>query len=222
MKKISAFMRLRCIAAVCCLFAAAMLSGCQFGTFSDRSLENPKQAILDFVEAMQADVFDDAAAEAAMAKVGNYSTMGFEKYTSVNDDVLEKTLFDLLRKSYEVDFSNSDLESISSPYQGVDMTVSGKQAQVTFTFTYLNLSAMSGPLSEAVSQTGTERVYEGENFDTEESAMALVEEVFLEMYGSADVSEYCVQKEFTLELSYHEDGWKLNISEEFYNALLGK
>lgn len=222
MKNNSVLVRLRCIAAACCLLAAAMLSGCEFGTFSDRSLENPKQAVLDFIEAMQADEFDSAAAEAAMAKVGNYSTMGFDKYTSIEEDTLESTLFDLLRNSYDVEFANSDLEPISSPYQGVDMTVEGKQAHVTFTFTYLDLSEMSGPLSEAVSQTGTDRVYEGETFETEESALALVEEVFLEMFDAEDMSEYCVQREFTLELNYHEDGWKLSISEEFYNALLGK
>lgn len=215
--------RVRCAAVVClvCLMAAA-LSGCDFSTFSDRSLENPKLALTGFVEAMQAETFDQAAAEEAMSYVGNYSSMGFEKYAMAEDDPLEKELFDMLRGSYAVEFANSDFEPISVPYQGVDMNVSGKQAFVTVTFSSLDLEKISGPLAEMVSEVGGERVYDGAVYDTEESALALVEEVFPMVLETIDLDECCIRRELILELNYHEGGWKINISDEFYNALLGK
>ncbi len=222
MKKIDIFASIR-RAAVCgvCLLAIA-LCGCEFGTFSGRALSNPKLAIMNFVDAMQSEEFDSEAAAEAMNYIGNYSTMGFEKYTMVEDDDLETMLFDLLRGSYEVEFADDDLGPIASPYQGTDLKVSGKKAYVDLTFTSLNLDMMTVPLAEAVGIAGQEKVYAGEKFETEESALVVVEEVFAETFDTENLSEYCVEREMTLELTFTDDGWKINVSDEFYDALLGR
>ncbi len=204
------------------ILLAISLSGCAFGTMSSRSLENPKHAIVGFVEAMQADEFDAAAAEAASQYIGNYSTMGFEKYAMLENGSLEKALFDMLRDSYKVSFADESMDDVSSPYTGEDMNISGKQAYVTFTFTSLALDEMSEPLAEAVSEIGAERMYEGETYDTEESAMVLVEEVFDEVFKKYSMSQYYVEHELTVELNYMDDGWKLSMSNELYDALLGR
>lgn len=222
MKKRDIFASIR-RAAVCgvCLFAI-VLCGCEFGTFSGRALSNPKLAIMNFIDAMQSEDFDADAAAEAMSYIGNYSTMGFEKYTMVEDDELEVMLFDLLRGSYDVEFADDDLGPISSPYQGTDIKVSGKKAYVDITFTSLNLDMMTVPLSEAVGIAGQEKVYAGEKFETEESALVVVEEIFAETFDAEDLSEYCVKREMTLELIFTDDGWKISVSDEFYDALLGK
>jgi len=222
MKKGTALRRIRWAAALCCLLVTVLLCGCEWGTISGRTMENPKQAIAGFMEAMQSERFDHIAAENAMGYVGNYSTMGFEKHTMIEDDSLEKALFDLLRSSYSVEFADSDLSDIATPYRSDDMRVSGKKAYVTVTFTSLDLESMSVPLSEAVSRIGEERVFDGEVFETEESALALIEEVFHTVFDVSDMSEYCVTRQLTVELEYHEDGWKINISDELYDALLGQ
>lgn len=210
-------------AAVCVLLTVLTLSGCDFGLFSSRSVDNPKQAVIGFIDALQADRFDRTAADTAMSYVANYSTMGFEKYTEVNDDPLEETLFELLRSSYSVEFDEKSLEPVTNPYQGRDMTVSGKQAFVRLSFESLDLSVMSEKLAEAVTETGAERMYDGETFETEEEAAALVEEVFAQIFDDeTDVSDYCVEHRLTLELAYVDSRWKIVVSDEFYDALLGR
>lgn len=214
--------RTRGIAAgLCVLLAVLLLAGC--GTFAGRSVDNPKRTIIGFIDAMQADRFDRSAADTAMSYIGNYSTMGFEKYTEVNDSRLERMLFDLLRNSYSVEFDSSSLDPVPSPYQGKDMTISGTQAFVRLSFTSLDISQMSEPLSEIVTEIGAERMYDGEIYETESDAAALVEEVFTERFVSdGDVSDYCTERRLTLELVYSDGGWKIVVSDEFYDALLGK
>lgn len=222
MKKRSVWNRIRCTALCGVLALAVLLGGCEFATVSGQMLDNPKLAIVGFIDAMKADEFDRIAADEAMKYIGNYSAMGFEKYTMLGNGTLEKKLFDLLRGSYTVTFTDNDMGQVTSPYSGEDMRISGKKAFVTVTFTSLDIQSMSVPLSEAVSEIGGERAYEGETFETEESAMALIEEVFPLVFDENDLSEYCVSRELTLELDYHENGWRLNISDDFYNALLGE
>ncbi len=208
-------------AVLCTLLAISLLPGC--GTCAVRSVDNPKVVIVDFIEAMQAERFDRSAADTAMSCIGNYSTMGFDKYTEVNDNLLEKTVFDLLRNSYKVEFTDSSLEPVPSPYQGRDMSISGTQAFVKLRFTSLDMSLMSEPLSDIVTEIGADRMFEGETYETEDDAAALVEEVFTGQFVSdGDVSGYCVEHALTLELAYAEGGWKIMVSDEFYDALLGR
>lgn len=205
-------------AAICLLLAAFMLAGC-----GSRMVDNPKKAIVNFIDAMQSDRFDSSAADIAMSHIGNYSTMGFEKYTEVNDNLLEKTLFEMLRNSYSVEFTENSLDPVPLPYRGKDMTVSGAQAFVRLRFTSLDISLMSESLSEIVTEVGSERMYDGITYETEEEAAALVEEVFTRrLVSDGDVSDYCVERSLTLELTYSEGSWKIMVSDEFYDALLGK
>lgn len=217
MRKTKSFPRWIC-AAVCLMLVIFVLAGC-----GARTVENPKRAIVDFVEAMQSDRFDSSAADIAMSHIGNYSTMGFEKYTEVNDSLLEKTLFEMLRNSYSVEFAEESLDPVPLPYQGKDMTISGTQAFVRLRFTSLDISLMSEPLSEIVTEVGAERMYDGITYETEAEATALVEEVFTRrLVSDGDVSDYCVEHPLTLELAYSDGSWKIMVSEEFYDALLGR
>lgn len=214
--------RLRLIsAAVCLLLATLTLAGC--GTCTGQSVDNPKKTIVEFIGAMQSERFDRSAADAAMSCIGNYSTLGFEKYTEVNDDLLERTLFDMLRNSYSVEFTDDSLAPIPSSYQGRDMTVSGTQAFVRLRFSSLDISAMSEPLSEIVTAEGADRILMGETYETEADAIALVEEIFTEQFVSdGDVTDYCTERGLTLEMAYIDGGWKIMVSDEFYDALLGR
>ncbi|MBE6759036.1 MAG: hypothetical protein E7554_02980 [Ruminococcaceae bacterium] len=208
-------------AAVCLLLTMLTLTGC--GTCSGQAVDNPKKTIVEFIDAMQSERFDRTAADAAMSCIGNYSTLGFEKYTEVNDDLLERTLFDMLRNSYSVEFTDDSLAPIPSSYQGRDMTVSGTQAFVRLRFSSLDISAMSEPLSEIVTEVGADRMLMGETYETEADAIALVEEVFTEQFVSdGDVSGYSKEHGITLEMAYIDGGWKIMVSDEFYDALLGR
>lgn len=219
---------IRITAAVCGLaLTAAVLTGCglkpDFGVVSGSELENPKQTILDFVDTMKSEEFDLETAERANSFIGNYSTMGFEKFGLVDDDVIEIALTTALRRSYGVEFADPGLEPVPSPYQGTDMYISGKQAFVDITFTSLSIDLISEPLAEVVAQVGHDRMYEGETFDTSEDALALVEEVFPSVFDAdGDLTPYCVQKEMTVELTFTDDGWKIVMSDELYKAMLGQ
>jgi len=214
--------RLRRIsAAVCLVLVMLTLAGCS--TCSGQMVKNPKLTIVEFIDAMQSERFDRSAADAAMSCIGNYSTLGFEKYTEVNDDLIERTLFDMLRNSYSAEFSDDSLAPVPTTWQGRDLTVSGTQAFVRFTFSSLDISAMSGPLSEIVTEEGADRMLAGASYDTEADAVALVEEVFTgDFVSDGDVSDYCVERSLTLEMAYIDGGWKIMVSDEFYDALLGR
>jgi|GEM_PF-1744096 len=222
MKKNSILVRIAA-SLLCLLMTAGVLSGCEGGLFSGMTIDNPKTAITEFIDAMQSPVFDDTAAETAMSYVANYSTMGFEKYAQVQDDRLEKRLFDLLRQSYSVEFFDSSSEDISNPYQSSDMTVSGKKAYVRIKFSCVDYTLMSEALSEKVTEIASERAFYGETFETEEQAMALVDEVFDTVFVPGEsMDRFCVERELTLEMKYVDSSWKIVISDEFYDALLGK
>ena len=224
MNRINTILRMAAVLllTVCLLSGCSMSSIGQPGVFSNQDLDNPKQAVLDFVDAMKAEKFDTAAADNAMSYVGNYSTMGFEKFTLVDDSV-ETLLFDALRESYAVTFADSDLSPVRIPCRTEDMSVAGKQAFVTFDFTSLDFSLMSEALTVAVAEVGAERMYDGAVYDTQETAMALVEEVYSTTFLEENkVSDFYVTRPVTLELQFTDDGWKIVVSEEFYDALLGR
>lgn len=214
----------RCAAAVISVvLAACMLTGCSLGVFSGVDLDNPKKSVLEFINAMQTENFDQTAAQTAMGYIANYSTMGFEKYTQVQDDDLEKRLFDILRKNYRVEFSDSSLDPVSSPWQSEDLTISGKKAAVKLTFVSVDFTLMSKALSEAVTEEGADRMYHGETFETEADAMLLAGEVFDRVFApGTDMSQYCVERELVLEMEYVDSKWKIVVSDELYDALLGR
>ncbi len=222
MKKLSILAR-PAVVIISLVLSVCMLAGCAPGVFSGVEIENPKKSVMEFINAMQTDNFDLAAAETAMGYVANYSTMGFEKFTQVQDSDLEQRLFDMLRKSYRARFSDSSLDPVTSPWQSSDLVVTGKEASVKFTFVSLDYTLMSDALAERVTEVGTDRMYYGETFDTEEQALALALEVFDEIFApGTDLSPYCVERELTLNMEYIDSRWKLVVSDEFYNALLGR
>lgn len=214
----------RCAAAIISVvMLVCILTGCSLGVFSGVEIDNPKKTVLEFINAMQTETFDQAAAQTATGYIANYSTMGFDKFAQVQDDDMEKRLFDMLRKSYRAEFSDISLEPVSSPYQSADITVSGKKAVVKFTFVSVDYTLMSAALSEAVTEAGSERMFHGETFETEAEAMALAQEVFDTVFAAdRDMSEFCVERELALEMEYIDSKWKIVVSDEFYDALLGK
>jgi len=221
MKKRSIVLRLAAFV-MAVLMTASVLSGCDFGVFSNADLDNPKQTVLDFINTMKTSKFDQTAADTALGYIGNYSNMGFEKFTMVEDDNIESELFFALRKSYSVEFADDSLDPVRSPYTGEDMSISGKQAFVTFEFTSLDFTLMSDALAEQVNKVGSERMYSGEVYETQEQAMALVEEVYASFAEEIDIAEFCTTKTIQLEMLYTEEGWKLMVNDVFYDALLGK
>lgn len=199
---------------VCMLTLA--LAGCEFGTFSTEKLDNPKLAITEFVEDMRAGKFTEA-----MERVGNYSTMGFDTLSEYITGQTDYSLASMLMQSYAVEFYNNDMDQVGVPYESEDMNIDGKTAYVSFKFTSLSFPLMSETLKQLVTEEGSNRMYYGETFDSEEEAMALVDEVFEKTFDG-DISSYCTTVELKIELIYADDGWKLVIDDEFYKALLGK
>jgi len=205
------------------LLSVSLMTGCEGGLFSGMKVSNPKKTIIEFVNAMQADEFDQAAADAAMDCIGNYATMGFEKFSQVRDDELESELFDILRKSYKIEFFDDSLDDVDNPYQSEDMNISAKNASIKFKFTSVKYSMISDTLSNAVTEEAEDRIFHGETYETEEAALVLAREIFGKIFDqNTNMDDYCVERELVLEMKYIDSKWKIMISEEFYDALLGK
>lgn len=203
----------RAAAAAVALLIALAASGC--GVMSGETLENPKLAVNEFIDCMRSEDYDEA-----MKYVLNYSTLGFEN-VDIEAGSLDETLYKMLRESYGTRYADPQLDPISIPYSGVDMTVDGRQAFLTVYFTSLNFEMMSEVLKEEITETANERMQQAQYYDTEEKAMELIIEMMPLTFGE-DLSAYYVERELTLEVFYTKDGWKLNISDELYNALLGR
>ncbi len=211
------------VAIISLVMSVCILTGCSAGVFSRAEIENPKKTIVEFIDAMQSDNFDDAAAQTAMGYIANYSTMGFEKYTQTLDDDLEKQLFDILRKSYKAEFYDSSLDPVNGDHQSSDLSISGKNATVKLKFVSVDYTLMSAALAEAVTEVASERMYNGETYETEADAMNLAKEIFETIFTSdTDMSQFCIERELTLEMEYIDSKWKIVVSDEFYNALLGR
>lgn len=215
--------------AAAAMLMACLLSGCSFSStgklevFTNQDLDNPKQSILSFIDAMKAENFDADAAEEALSYIGNYSTMGFEKFSLVQNETVDRMLFDALRASYRVEFADNDLSPLRIPYKSEDMTIAGKQAFVTFDFTYLDFSLMSAALAERVAEVGAERMYDGVTYETQNAAMELVEEVYSTIFLQENKeSDFYITRTISLELQFADGSWKLVLNEDFYDALLGR
>lgn len=203
------------LAAFCAL--ALILSGCSLPAYSKEELENPKQTVRQFVDAMSSRDF--ASAEAL---VGNYATMGFDGMETAANSEIDSLLIDMLFESYKLEFISGDMSSITIPYESRDLKVSGKDAEISFLFTYLCFDNMLEDFSAVITEIGEDRMYYGEVYDTEEKALALAEEAFGKTFSADDMEKYYQTKEFTLTAHLTDDGWKLDMSEEFYSALLGR
>ncbi len=211
-------MKKRIFAVICagCMLII-MLSGCTFSAYSSSSLPNPKNTVAQFVDAMRRRDF-----EAADSLVGNYSDMGFVSFDEVPEDDIDRRLINMLFDSYQVEFYDSDTSPIEIPFESADMTVQGRDAELTFRFRYLCFDMMSEDFAAEITELGESRMFYGEVYDTAEKALALADEAFANVFSEDDMEKYYQKKVFTLTAHYSADGWLLDMSSDFYSALLGK
>lgn len=195
---------------------AAVLCGCTAPAYSAGEMENPKITLNCFVEAMSERDFDKAE-----SCVINYTTLGFDGMEKVSQASADWRIYELLFDSYEAEYKESSTEPITSPYVSEDMNVNGRRADITFDFTSFNFEKMSADLTKAIAEIGAERMYYGETFETEEEALALVEEGYETVFKN-DMSQYYKTQVLTVTAWYDNGEWKLEISDEFYSALTGR
>ena len=195
---------------------AITLCGCEAPAYSAKEMENPKITLNNFIEAMRGQDFEEAE-----SYVINYASLGFDKIEKIPHSAADWRIYELLFESYEAEYISNSTQPIKSPYSSEDMTVNGRRADITFTFSSFNFDKMSADLTEAISEIGAERTYHGETFETQEEALALVEEGYEAVFQN-DMSQYCKTQELTVTAWYENGEWKLEISEEFYSALTGR
>lgn len=191
-------------------------NGLSAPAYTNITMENPKITLDLFVEAMRECKF-----EKAESYVMNYTTMGFEGIADVPRDSADWQIYEMLFDSYKVQYKNSSTEDVTSPYTSEDLNVNGRKAVITFTFTSFSYKKMMEELSAAISEVGGERMYYGETFETQEEALALVDDAF-EIVLKNDASKYYSEKSITMNAWYNDGEWKLEISDEFYAALIGR
>lgn len=184
--------------------------------YSNSAMANPKTTLSSFVDAMRKQNFEEAE-----SYVINYTTMGFDGIEDVSHDSVDWQIYKMLFDSYKVEYKDSSTEDVISPYESEDLFVNGRKAAITFTFTSFNYGKMMEDLSAAISDVGGERMYYGETFETQEEALVLVDDAF-DIVLENDPSKYYTQKEITLDAWYNDGEWKLEISDEFYSALVGR
>lgn len=195
---------------------AITLCGCEAPAYSAKEMENPKLTLNRFIEAMREQNFEEAE-----SCVINYSTLGFDKIEEIPHSSADWRIYELLFESYEAEYKINSTEPISSPYASEDMAVNGRRADITFTFSSFNFDKMSADLTKVISEIGAERMYHGETFESEEEALALVEEGYAAIFQN-DMSQYYKTQKLTVTAWYEKGEWKLEISDEFYSALTGR
>lgn len=204
MKKLTAVI----LAAAVVILSA--LCACDMPTCHSMSMDSPLPRVEQFVQCMKSEDFSGA-----MELVQSGTDIDFfVGRTALENDEVSSVIYSALIESYGIEFPD-DAYSIS-----------GRYAEIRFNFTYLDIEGLSDRLNALIAESGKERMYYGEVFDTEEKALALMHDVFIESFSGScpeyNIKDYYVTREIEISAEFSQDGWMLIIGDDFYKALTGK
>lgn len=204
------------------VFAAVLLcmclifSSCSMPALSIERLENPKETIIDFIDCLKEKRFDDYG-----KYIANYSSLGFENRPEGKTDALTEYIYDNIFKSLSVSFEDDSLESVGAGSSGVDYTINGRNAEVTFTLTALDAEKLQRSLAKEAKEIAQPKINSGYTYDTEEKAYELISES-IDALKKTPVKEFYSENTLTVSLTYIEGMWRINMDETFFNVLSGK
>lgn len=212
------------MAAVICL----LLCSCKITVDTERfaskpysKIENPKLTVQRFVDALHEGDF-----KACDGLMSNCASIG-ENFALMSDsDAFSEFLYQSLIDSYKVEFSgDSEFVSVTDAIVSeTDYTVTGQKATVTYTLTVLSLDPLCKRMNELAKDIGYKLQFEsdeGASFETDEALSGLIDDV-LETVKKEDITQYYKTREFTTNMVYTGDMWRLELSDELYNTLLGR
>lgn len=198
------------------LIPCAVFSSCSLPTTAVEKLDNPKLAISEFIECLSEKRFDDYH-----QYLNNYASLGFEDYSSeAGEDAIKKYICDNIFDSYSVSFADNSFEPVSGNSSGIDYSISGQHAAVTFTLTAFDTDKLQRRVSALAEEIAAPAIKTGYVYDTDEKAMALINEAMTAL-GSDDPSEFYSDSIITADLEYSGGRWLINISDEFFAVLCG-
>lgn len=212
------------IAAVVCLLLCSCKITVDTEKFASKpfsKIENPKLTIVRFVDALHEGDF-----KSCDGMMSNCASIGENFETLSQSDAFSTFLYNSLIDSYKVEFSdNGNIVSVTdSIVSESDYSITGQKATVTYTLTVLSLDPLCKRMNELAKEIGYQQQFEsdkGASFETEEALNGLIDDV-LETVKDEDITQYYKTREFTTEMEYVGNMWRLELSDELYNTLLGR
>lgn len=199
------------------LLCAALLCSCTVPSFSSQSMENPKITLERFVESLQARDF-----ESAMDMVGNYSSFAFEDYSLLEEASAEKIIADYILDSYQITFPDEECGNVFTGHSSEGLSINGREATIEFEMRFFDLGLLTEQLTLLVTEEGSERMFHGEVYETQEQVLALAREVLVAHLSEEGAAEqYYTTQQFEITAVYVSGDWELQITDEFYSALVG-
>lgn len=207
---------LKSVFAVLLLCMCLLFSSCSMPAFSIERLDNPKETIIDFIDCLREERFDDYG-----KYIANYSSLGFENRPQGKSDALTEYIYDNIFKSLSVSFEDDSLESVDTGSSGADYSINGRSAEVTFTLTALDAEKLQRSLAKEAMEIAQPKINTGYTYDTEEKAYELISDS-IDSLKKTPVKEFYSENTLTVSLTYIDGMWRINMNEEFFNVLSGK
>lgn len=198
------------------LVLCLLLSSCSFQTTAMEPVDNPKTSLIEFIECLSEKRFDDY-----QKYIYNYASLGFESAPDNGAaDPMTEYILENIFDSYSISFEDPSLSPISGNCTGVDFSVDGRTATVTFTLTALDASKLQRRITDEAEKIALPLLPEGYVYDTEEKAYELIEQAISEI-GDVSSDEFLSDNTLTVNLKYIGGMWKIEMTEEFFDVLIG-
>lgn len=185
--------------------------------------DNPKQTVEDFFDCLSEKRYEECG-----KYISGYSSLGFERFISGSDvsdsdqqpHTMDEALLNALLDSYGCELiAPDDMPQVRGKAKGADYSVNGRDAQVTFRYTVFDIYKMLPLLSEPTKLAAQDKILHGSAIDSD-NAMELVEGAFAQQ-SDFDPADYYTTCPMTVQLRLEDGQWRIVLTEEFYNALLG-
>ncbi len=196
------------LAVIMLLSICLQFFSCEFPTRGIGDIPSPQHTVTEFFDSICDGNFDKADAYLVDSSI---SMQG-----EASGDFAEK-LLNYLRASY-------DYELIGTPH------INGIYATQKVAFTYLDLNIMSEDLRSQSTKTGKRYIDrrdknytiidDGKCSLTDEGAEAAAIEALDELMQTPE--KYYNEKEFEIRLEYTKKTWQIELSDELFDAIVGK
>ncbi len=215
-KKIRSRKNLLCVF-LSALFAVLLCScNMNFTPKPTKPIENPKLTVTRFIESIKNGSFEESE-----AMVSNYADLGFENVSAFKSDAVAQFFYECLIESYKVEFlDNDNVVSITDSVSETDYSVTGRTAEVRFLLTTFQTDGLTARMKEIATEIGHEKMFHGYVYDSEEKVDELVAEA-LEIVKEEPVEQYYKTYEISVDMIYSDNMWKMELTDEFYDILLG-
>lgn len=200
------------------VFMTMILCSCDmdFTPKPTKAIPNPKLTVVEFIDSIKEGDFEKCG-----SMVSNYAQLGFDDGKAFDDDPVSKFFYESLINSYKVEFiDNDNVVSITDSVSETDYSVTGRTAKVRFRLTVFDVNKMTATMKAIATEIGEEKMFYGHVYDSDEK----VEELILDTLDAAqteDMEQYRVTHEITVDMVYEDNMWKMELTDELYDILLG-